>query len=85
MTTSVVILFMLIAMVAVFLLACWLSKTFASMSEEEKEIYEQNCPFDHNDCGIIGRSITDQYITKTCEKCLRYKNYKTKNYEKRNQ
>ncbi len=77
MTTTNVLITVLLTLIALAaLLYWWLIKHFTSMSEEEKEIYEQNCPFDNYYCDTIGRSITDQYITKTCEKCSRYKNLK---------
>ena len=78
MINSMILLSVLGAIVIIFLLSCWLIKYFASMSEDEKRIYEDKlkCPFDGNHCGIIGRSITDQYITKTCEKCPRFKEWK---------
>ena len=75
MTNSTVFLFVLIAIVIFFLLSLWLIKTFVSMSKEEKKL-RNKCPFDHEHCGIIGKSITDQYITKICKKCPRYKNWK---------
>jgi len=49
--------------------------------EPDKEIYEKElnkCPFDGKHCVVMGRSLTDQYITKTCEKCPRYINWKNK-------
>ena len=80
MINSTVSLFVLIAIVIFYLLFLWLIKTFVSMSKRKKEIYEKKlrnkCPFDHEHCGIIGKSMTDQYVIKICEKCSRYKNFK---------
>ena len=72
-TVNILITVSLTLMVLAIFLYWGLMKYFASMSKDK-----QNCPFDHNHCGIIGRSTTDQYITKICKKCSRYKNWKNK-------
>ena len=84
MTNSMVLLFVLIAIIVIFLLSWWLIKTFASMSKREKRIYEHGkyekelntCPFDRNYCAILGKSTFKGYVTKVCQNCPRYKNSK---------
>ena len=84
MTNSTVLSGILIALIALFLLFGWLIKTFASMRDREKRIYEDEeyknqrniCPFDQNYCSILGKSMIKGYVTKVCQNCPRYKNSK---------
>lgn len=67
-----------IVLILILMYICYRLWKAGKFREPDKEIYEKSlrCPFDHKHCGIIGRSLTDQYITKTCEKCSRYINWK---------
>ena len=60
----------LTGIVILFFLFVWLFKVFASMSEDEKEIYEgSKCPFDSDHCGVIGRALQKEFPTKICREC----------------
>lgn len=69
-----------IALILILMYFCYRFWKAGRYRESNNEIYEKElrnrCPFDHKHCGIIGKSMTGQYITKTCEKCPRYKNWK---------
>lgn len=50
----------------------------------QKKIQERICPFDKSYCSVLGKSMTDTYVTKVCKNCPRYvnnikSNLKTKN------
>ena len=84
-TNSNLYLGLLIAIVLGFLLIWWLIKTFASMRDREKRIYEQgmdpfSCPYDLKNCnhynGMTGG------IDIKCEDCERYN--KGMSFNKRN-
>ena len=68
-----------IILVTILMYICYRLWKAGKNREPDNEIYEKElrnkCPFDGEHCGIIGRSLTDQYITKTCLKCPRYDNW----------
>jgi len=66
----------LILVIAYFCYRLWKAGRYR---EQDTEIYEKElnkCPFDGQHCGIIGKSVSKNYVTKVCQECPRYKNSK---------